>query len=195
MHDGNRWFTECWQGSFAKGGEIQNRFRGRVKWFNATKGFGFVVTEEPGPDILIHINVLRNFGRSSVSEGSTVELVANESRRGLQATEIIEIIPPPAFEISDEDESAHGAEHVHVLGDFVPARVKWFDKQRGFGFVNVFGDAEDVFIHMEVLRSNGLSDLQAGEAIAVQVSTGPRGKLVSEIQPWSSDSGADAYDD
>ena len=154
-----------------------------------------MVTEEPGPDILIHINVLRNFGRSSVSEGSTVELIANESRRGLQATEIIEIIPPPALELSDEVESARAAGQEHGHGSFVPARVKWFDKQRGFGFVNVFGDGEDVFIHMEVLRSNGLSDLQAGEAISVQVSAGPRGKLVSEIQPWHSDSGSDADDE
>ena len=166
-----------------------------MKWFNATKGFGFVVTEEPGPDILIHVNVLRNFGRSSVSEGSTVELLANESQRGLQATEILEIIPPPEGEFSDVDHIGNGADLDGEQSAFVPARVKWFDKQRGFGFVNVFGDVEDVFIHMEVLRNNGLSDLQAGEAISVQVATGPRGRLVAEIQPWNADVGAEIYED
>ncbi len=163
--------------------DIQNTYRGRVKWFNATKGFGFVVTEEPGPDILVHINVLRNFGRSSVAEGSIVELVAQSARRGLQATEILHIEGPPDGG-EPEDEPEMYQDSLSDVEDLVPARVKWFDRQRGFGFVNVFGHPEDVFVHMEVVRGSGFADLQAGEAIAVQVTQRARGKLVSAVRPW-----------
>ena len=67
---------------------------------------------------------------------------------------------------------------------FVAARVKWFDKAKGFGFANVFGNAEDVFVHVEVLRRFGLSDLQPGEAVAIRVVDGPRGKMAGEVRSW-----------
>jgi CspA family cold shock protein len=66
----------------------------------------------------------------------------------------------------------------------VPARVKWFDKGKGFGFANVFGKPEDVFLHVEVLRRSGLSDLQPGEALALRVISGNRGQMAAEVVAW-----------
>ncbi len=181
-----------WRGLLNGGGRvIQKTYRGRVKWYNVAKGFGFVVSDEPGPDILIHVNVLRSFGQASVADGSIVELKAQESHRGLQATEIISIAAPPPNEPATQ---AIGAPDGPTPTDpLEPARVKWFDKLRGFGFVNVFGNAEDVFIHMEVLRQSRLVDLQAGEAVAIRIRQGPRGKMVYDIQPWESGLPASAY--
>ena len=68
--------------------------KGRVKWFDPGKGFGFVVSNEGGADILLHANVLRNFGQSSVADGSDIDLLVQETDRGLQATEVIAISPP-----------------------------------------------------------------------------------------------------
>ncbi|OZA11568.1 MAG: hypothetical protein B7Y02_08590 [Rhodobacterales bacterium 17-64-5] len=65
-----------------------------------------------------------------------------------------------------------------------PARVKWFDKGKGFGFANVFGAADDVFIHAEVLRVSGLSDLMAGEAVALRIIAGRRGRMAVQVLPW-----------
>ena len=65
-----------------------------------------------------------------------------------------------------------------------PARVKWFDKGKGFGFANVFGRSEDVFLHIEVLRQSGLSDLQPGEALAMRVIDGKRGRMAAEVLAW-----------
>lgn len=157
---------------------------GTVKWFDPAKGYGFVVADEGGADILLHVNVLRNFGQSSVADGARIEVVTHRTERGVQAVEVVSITPP---ERSDAP----------VLTDFVgldpqaisnaplePARVKWFDKSKGFGFANVFGRPEDVFVHVEVLRQSGLADLQPGEALAIRVIDGRRGRMAAEVQAW-----------
>lgn len=160
------------------------RVTGQVKWFDPVKGFGFVVADEGGPDILLHANVLRNFGQSSVAEAATIELLLQDTARGVQATEVLSITPPAIapnntladFEALSEDDIAE-----HPL---TPARVKWFDKAKGFGFANVFGNSEDVFVHVEVLRRSGLADLQPGEALAIRVMDGQRGKMAMQICAW-----------
>ncbi|MDG1168802.1 MAG: cold shock domain-containing protein, partial [Sulfitobacter sp.] len=60
----------------------------------------------------------------------------------------------------------------------------WFDKAKGFGFANIFGRPEDVFLHIEILRQSGLADLQPGEALAVRVIEGKRGAMAVEVQAW-----------
>jgi len=157
--------------------------KGQVKWFDATKGFGFVISEECEGDILLHANVLRNFGRSSVAEGSIIMLDVQETDRGRQASVIHEIEAPLAPDGVENTESVD----VPVVPDdvpFKPARVKWFDKAKGFGFANVFGSADDVFLHVEILRHYGLAELQPGEAISVKVIDGPRGLIAGEVQSW-----------
>ena len=157
---------------------------GQVKWFDPAKGYGFVVSEDGGPDILLHVNVLRNFGQSSVADGARIQIVTHRTDRGVQAVEVVSIEPP------ERDESP-------VLSDFAdldpgyiaaqplqPARVKWFDKGKGFGFANLFGRDEDVFLHVEVLRQSGLADLQPGEALAMRVIDGKRGRMAVEVQAW-----------
>lgn len=157
---------------------------GSVKWFDPSKGYGFVVSDAGGPDILLHVNVLRNFGQSSVADGSRIELLANQTERGVQAVEITSITPPdtgPTAELSDFAEL--DPEEVRQV-PLEPARVKWFDKGKGFGFANIFGKGEDVFLHIEVLRRSGLADLQPGEALAMRVIDGRRGRMAAEVFSW-----------
>ena len=156
---------------------------GHIKWFDATKGFGFVVDDLGGPDILLHANVLRNFGRGSITEGARVTLRAQTTQRGLQAVELLSVDQPDVPPSGDAETLAG----IPEAGDapLVPARVKWFDKSKGFGFANVFGDQADVFIHVEVLRRSGLAEVQPGEAIALRVVEGPRGKMAAEVHAWA----------
>ncbi|MEM9975477.1 MAG: cold shock domain-containing protein [Pseudomonadota bacterium] len=160
--------------------------RGRVKWFDPSKGFGFVVADEGGPDILLHANVLRNFGQSSVADAAGIEIVVQETQRGAQAVEVL-AIDPPVGEGAPVGEAASGlAEPVDLSLPRLPARVKWFDKSKGFGFANVFGRPEDVFLHVEVLRRSGLADLQPGEAVTLRVVDGARGRMAVQVTSWES---------
>ena len=158
--------------------------RGRVKWFDPLKGFGFVVADEGGPDILLHANVLRNFGQSSVADGAEIEIVVQSTSRGMQAVEVMAIRPPNEEDGPPLEDLATVTPDEMAKLTLEPARVKWFDKAKGFGFANVFGRSEDIFIHVEVLRRSGLADLQPGEAVALRVVDGRRGLMAIEVSAW-----------
>lgn len=168
-----------------KESELESETRlisGQVKWFDAARGFGFVTSEAVPGDILLHINVLRNFGQSSVADGSEISITVQETKRGQQAVEV-HGLTPPALETDDID-IPEFLLPVPEGTPFVAARIKWYDKGKGFGFANAFGDAADVFVHAEVLRRFGLADLQPGEAICMRVVQGERGKLAAEVRRW-----------
>ncbi len=160
------------------------RVRGHVKWFDPAKGYGFVVSDEGGPDILLHVNVLRNFGQSSVADGAGIEIMTHKTDRGVQAVEVISIDPPERADTLLLADFAELDPNVIAHAPLEAARVKWFDKGKGFGFANVFGSNEDVFLHIEVLRRSGLADLQPGEALAMRVIDGKRGRMAAQVLAW-----------
>ena len=159
---------------------------GTVKWFDSSKGYGFVVSPDVARDILLHANVLRNFGQNSVSDGSRITLRIVETNRGIQAHEILSIQPPELDEGDDQSDRVVPFDDTLAGGPLQPARVKWFDRAKGFGFANVFGLDDDVFIHVEILRRSSLADLQPGEAVAIRVADGARGRLATQVAVWES---------
>ncbi len=160
------------------------RIRGRVKWFDPVKGFGFVLSDEGGSDILLHANVLRNFGQSSVADDAIIDLDVQQTDRGVQATAVYDIRPAEGSTIPGLADFEEFDPELLRAAPLMPARIKWFDKIKGFGFANTFGDAGDVFVHIEVLRRSGLADLQAGEALAIRVIEGKRGRMATEVNGW-----------
>jgi CspA family cold shock protein len=158
--------------------------QGHVKWFDPGKGFGFVIASSGGPDILLHANVLRNFGQGSIVDGSEVELVVQDTQRGIQAVEVISVRPPAQAENPPLRDMASFSPDEIASRPVEPARVKWFDKGKGFGFANIFGSNDDIFIHVEVLRHSGLSDLQSGEAIGLRLVDGEQGRMAIEVIGW-----------
>ncbi len=155
-----------------------------MKWFDPAKGYGFVVSDEGGPDILLHVNVLRNFGQSSVADGAGIEIMTHKTDRGVQAVEVISIDPPERADTLLLADFAELDPGIIAQAPLEAARVKWFDKGKGFGFANVFGSNEDVFLHIEVLRRSGLADLQPGEALAMRVIDGKRGRMAAQVLAW-----------
>jgi len=168
--------------------DIENvrRVVGHVKWFDPVKGFGFVVADTGGPDILLHANVLRNFGQGSVADNAGIEISIQETDRGVQAIEVHAIRPPVHTDSNSDDGEFDHMSFDDADVELQPARVKWFDKAKGFGFANIFGSDEDIFVHVEVLRRSGFADLQPGEAIGLKAVEGERGRMASFVSSWDS---------
>jgi len=157
---------------------------GHVKWFDPAKGFGFIIGEETTADILLHANVLRNFGQGSVADGAGITVKAQQTQRGFQAVEVLSIeVPRTLVAPLAEDHAPASTDDLLAL-PLEPARIKWFDKVKGFGFANVFARPEDVFIHVEVLRVSGFADLQAGEAVCLRIVEGKRGRMAVQVVSW-----------
>ena len=158
---------------------------GHVKWFDPIKGFGFIVSEVTQEDILLHANVLRRYGQNSVAGNAKIVFLLQNTDKGLQAHKIISIETGIVEKSRLSDFEDIEIEEIRAL-PLKPARIKWFDIAKGFGFANTYGSDEDIFVHIDVLRRSGLADLRAGKAVAMRVLGGKRGQMAAEICPWES---------
>jgi CspA family cold shock protein len=165
---------------------------GRVKWFDATRGFGFLVSEDCDGDVLIHFSVLKEHGRRSLPEGATVECIATPQDRGLQARKIISIdmstaLPMPARPVHASGERADRKALADAAGEFEPVEVKWFNRVKGYGFLNRLSegdDGDDIFVHMETVRQSQIVDLQPGQQLNARIAEGRKGLTAVELREY-----------
>lgn len=171
---------------------------GRVKWFDATRGFGFLVSDDVEGDVLIHFSVLRAHDRRSVPEGATITCVPVQLDRGLQAKTILSIdlttaLPQtPRSSISSADRADREA-LADAAGEFERVEVKWFNRVRGYGFLVRPAEAggEDVFVHMETVRDAELNELQPAQQLEARIAPSDKGMTAVELRvPGDSDAGS-----
>ncbi len=155
---------------------------GVIKWFDVSKGFGFIIPDNGMPDVLLHVTCLRRDGFQTAYEGARVVVEVSQRPKGLQAFRIVSM---------DESTALHPAQmppprtHVTVqpTSGLERAQVKWFNRLRGFGFLTRGEGTPDIFVHMETLRRYGLAELRPGQTVLVRFGPGPKGLMAAEVRP------------
>jgi CspA family cold shock protein len=162
---------------------------GTVKWFDATRGFGFIVSDGAKGDILVHFSVLKEHDRRSLPEGAVVECLVAEQERGLQARKVLSIdlsqavVAEPGRHAGSHADRIDPSALLDEAGAFEPVRVKWFNRLRGYGFlIRDDDETQDIFVHMETVRRGGLSDLIPEQLLRARIANGRKGPLAVEVE-------------
>ena len=154
--------------------------QGTVKWFNADKGFGFVQLADGSGDAFLHANVLAQSGIDAVQPGETLELRIGPGHKGPHVTQVLSAESGTAPGRSSVPRaSARGPSTVAVDQ---AGTVKWFNLEKGYGFIALADTNEDVFVHVSALERSGLTSLSQGQQVVVDIGEGRKGPEAARVR-------------
>jgi CspA family cold shock protein len=152
------------------------RVEATVKWFNASKGFGFVTMTDGSPDAFLPMAILRRAGYDDVREGASITCDVGAGAKGPLVTSVLSIDLSTAVAPSLADDR-RGLRPSSTL----EGAVKWFEPDKGYGFISPDGGGKDVFIHITALRRSGIEALSPGQRVRVEVVDGRKGLEADHI--------------
>ncbi len=152
-----------------------------VKWFKGDKGFGFVELANGAGDAFLHIGALQSAGYETVPPGAKLKVTVGSGMKGAQVTRVVEVDTAGASERAPQrsfGDSPRPARRAPDPATAVPVtgNVKWFDDNKGFGFVQANDGGKDVFIHISILGPAGIQHLAEGQAVDMRVVDTPKGR-------------------
>lgn len=153
----------------------QSNVTATVKWFNPTKGFGFVSPADGSADAFLHISALERAGYTAVAEGATLVCDMGQGQRGPQVVTVHSV---------DESTAAPRAprrEAPQPTGETVEGTVKFFSADKGFGFIALDDGGKDVFVHVRALERSGLRALEPNQRVRMTISMGQKGPQADSI--------------
>ncbi|WP_373087213.1 cold-shock protein [Sneathiella sp.] len=142
----------------------------KVKWFNTMKGFGFVEPLDGSDDGFVHISVLQSINLQGLPEGALITCDLYTGERGMQVSRILDLGPAPVLQRMNDD------------GELVAGTVKFFNPQKGFGFVTPDDGGDDIFVHMKILEKSGLANLVMAQRVRLNVSNGEKGPTADGVE-------------
>ena len=143
-----------------------------VKWFNPTKGFGFVQPTDGSPDAFMHVSVVERSGHNTLPQGATIicDLCAGQKGPQVAAVHRVESMP----EAPPHDEGGEASE--------VDGTVKFYNGEKGFGFVVPDGGGKDVFVSARVLERAGIRDLEPDQRLRMMIRMGQKGPMADSVE-------------
>jgi CspA family cold shock protein len=162
------------EASYSRADEVQagRRVEAKVKWFNATKGFGFVALSDGSKDAFLPMAILRRAGYDEAREGASIICEVGVGAKGPLVLNVLNI---------DNSVASSGERRAASAGSTLDGVVKWFEPEKGYGFIAPDGGGKDIFIHVTALRRSGLSALDSGQRVRVDAVDGKKGLEADRI--------------
>ena len=143
----------------------------KVKWFNASKGFGFVALDDGSPDAFLPMAVLRRAGYDDAREGAAIRCEIGAGAKGPLVVTVLALDNSTAPERPAPRAGGPGTRTAQTL----EGAVKWYETDRGYGFIAPDRGGKDIFIHVTTLQRSGIEALGPGQRVRVDVIDGRKG--------------------
>lgn len=156
-----------------------------VKWFNLTKGFGFVAPADGSADAFLHSSVVSRAGMREVAEGTELLVNITDGPKGRQVSGIVQVLGVTTVPAGvSTHQGGGGGGRPAPTGPEVELTgvVKWFKPDKGFGFVTPDDGGRDVFVHRSILLRIGAQNLDSGQKVRMKVQTASKGREATSIE-------------